>query len=62
MQRHTESILCGTEVHEQVPFVKKENLYELILDYLHCIEREWDLVGVIKRKINGKGQRDVTVQ
>ena len=48
MQQHTENILCGTEVHKQVPFVTKENLYELMLGCLHCIEREWDIVGVIK--------------
>ena len=43
-----------------MPFTKNENLYELMVNCLHCKEREWDLVGVLENV--GKGQRDVTMQ
>ena len=39
-----------------MPFTKKENLFKLMVDCLHCKERKWDLVGELE-----KG-RDVTMQ
>ena len=33
-----------------MPFTKNEYLYGLMVDCLHCKEREWDLVGELENE------------